>query len=170
MEQAQRVRPLLVLLVIALAARSPVTGEASAVPGTDQAGAELDTLARELHARLNQERAAAGVPEIALSDEATVVAGARSSDMAAADYFAHVSPSGIDAAFLLREHGVGYRLLGENIARCGHPPESMVDVVHSTLMISEGHRANILDAGFGRVGIGIARSGSMFYVTFLFLD
>ena len=139
-------------------------------PAVVSAAADVDALAAEMLVCLNGERSATGVPTLMLSDEASLVALARSRDMVAAGYFAHVSPSGIDLARLLAEHGVAYRLMGENIARSGHPAGSVIGVICSTLMASDAHRLNMLDTDFTRVGIGIAAGDGLLYVTLVFLD
>ena len=53
--------------------------------------------------------------------------------------------------------GVGYcwRRLGENVGY-GYS----IRQVHDAFMNSPGHRANILDRGFNRVGIGVTRDGA----------
>ncbi|NHM26783.1 hypothetical protein G7K71_07270 [Desulfofundulus sp. TPOSR] len=55
---------------------------------------------------------------------------------------------------MLRAAGVSYRLMGENIAG-----NATVERAHYALMQSQGHRANILNPNFTRVGVGVA-SGS----------
>ena len=52
--------------------------------------------------------------------------------------------------------GNGYRWcrLGENVG-FGYS----IEQVHNAFMTSPGHRANILDRGFNRVGIGVTRDG-----------
>jgi uncharacterized protein YkwD len=60
----------------------------------------------------------------------------------------------------MRAAGVTFLVAGENLA---YAPN--VQAAHDALMRSPGHRANILRAEFGRVGIGVIHSqfqGSMF--------
>ena len=170
MDPTHQFKPALLVLVVTLATGATTLVRTPAVASGPAATAEFDALTAEMLTRLNHERSAAGAPALMLSDEANAVARARAWDMAAAGYFAHVSRSGSNAARLLAEHGVAYRLMGENIARSGQPIWSAVDVVCATLMASEAHRANMLDADFGRVGIGIAAGDSMLYFTLVFLD
>ena len=42
-------------------------------------------------------------------------------------------------------------------------------LAHDLLMDSERHRANILDARFQQVGIGVARSSDTFWITQVFV-
>ena len=65
---------------------------------------------------------------------------------------APAAPSGLIATVgnRLVDAGITYRIAGENLALAASPDE-----VHSGLMDSEGHRANILSPEFRRVGIGV---------------
>lgn len=54
----------------------------------------------------------------------------------------------------MRESEVRFRTAGENLALAPSVP-----IAHTGLMNSPGHRANILQSGFGRVGIGILDGG-----------
>jgi len=46
---------------------------------------------------------------------------------------------------------------------------SSVDQVHKLFMGSSGHRANILNASYSQVGIGVVRSGGTVWVTIDFV-
>ena len=54
----------------------------------------------------------------------------------------------------MRAVGVTYQAAGENLALA-----PTVQVAHEGLMNSPGHRANLLNARFRRVGIGVADGG-----------
>lgn len=105
-------------------------------------------------ALLNQERARAGLPSLRADPELTAVARAHSADMFARGYFSHVSPEGGDPTDRIRAARVRYLVAGENIALA-----RTLEMAHHGLMASPGHRANILRASFGRVGIGIQDGG-----------
>jgi uncharacterized protein YkwD len=75
-------------------------------------------------------------------------------------FFAHVSPGGqvLSQRLAPYTNGAGEYQVGENLAWGEGPlatPRSIVD----RWMHSDGHRANILNAGFREIGIGIV-SGS----------
>jgi uncharacterized protein YkwD len=55
------------------------------------------------------------------------------------------------------------RTWGENVGMAG-----TVRRLHELFMASAPHRANILRAGYRRVGIGIARAGGMLWATLIF--
>jgi uncharacterized protein YkwD len=103
---------------------------------------------------LNRERSAAGLTPLAPDPELTEVARLHSSDMFARSYFAHDTPEGRNPFDRMREGGVRFLAAGENLALA-----PSLQVAHNGLMNSPGHRRNILDHQFGRVGIGIMDGG-----------
>lgn len=105
-------------------------------------------------ALLNEERARQGLPPLRADPELAEVARRHSADMFARGYFSHVTPEGHDPSDRIREARVRYLVAGENIALA-----RTLEMAHQGLMDSPGHRANILRASFGRVGIGIQDGG-----------
>ena len=103
---------------------------------------------------VNRERATAGLRPLAPDPELTEVARQHSIDMFARGYFAHDTPEGLDPFARMREAHVRYLTAGENLALA-----PTLQVAHNGLMNSPGHRANILHAQFGRLGIGIMDGG-----------
>jgi uncharacterized protein YkwD len=103
---------------------------------------------------VNRERAAAGLRPLAPDPEMTEVARRHSTDMFARAYFAHDTPEGRNPFDRMREGGVGFQAAGENLALA-----PSLQVAHNGLMNSPGHRRNILDRQFGRLGIGIMDGG-----------
>ena len=103
---------------------------------------------------INAERAKVGVPTLSLRAEIVPVARAHSRDMFERKYFSHVNPEGKDAGDRLDDAGVSYFLAGENLA---YAPD--VGTAHEGLMNSEGHRKNILEPEFRRIGIGVIDGG-----------
>lgn len=112
---------------------------------------ELEAKMLEL---VNGERAAAGLRPLAPDPELTQVARQHSAEMFERGYFAHVTPEGRDPFERMREANVGFRTAGENLALA-----PTLQIAHTGLMNSPGHRANILQPAFGRVGIGIMDGG-----------
>ena len=74
--------------------------------------------------------------------------------MFARGYFAHDTPEGRDPFDRMRAAEVRFLTAGENLALA-----RSVQIAHTGLMNSPGHRANILRPEFGRVGIGIMDGG-----------
>lgn len=92
-----------------------------------------------------------GLPAIPRSADLDAVARAHSQDMAANDFFSHVSPTTGSVTDRLASADVRTVLHGENIAR----NETLWDA-EAGLMRSIGHRRNILHPRATEVGIGIA--------------
>ncbi len=104
---------------------------------------------------VNQARAAAGLPALVVDATIRSVARSHSLDMVQNDYFAHDSLDGTDPFQRMRNAGVTFTYADENIAA-----GNTADEVHSELMNSAPHRANILDPRMRRIGIGVATGGT----------
>ena len=132
----------------------PESGETVHLPYTVANTRPRPDLEAQMLQLVNQERAAAGLKPVAPDPELTGVARAHSADMFARGYFAHVSPEGLSPFDRMTRAGVKYRTAGENLALA-----PTLRIAHTGLMNSPGHRANILQPAFGRLGIGITDGG-----------
>lgn|GEM_PF-387769 len=103
---------------------------------------------------VNQERAKAGLAPLAVDMTLVDLARKKSQDMVANNYFSHTSPTYGDPFTMMTNAGVSYRTAGENIA--GAPT---VDQAHAALMNSAGHRQNILNPNYNKIGVGVATGG-----------
>lgn len=103
---------------------------------------------------VNSERTKAGLSVLTVDAKITAVARAYSRDMFEKRYFSHVSPEGTDAGDRLESGGVSFMYAGENLAYAPNVPTA-----HQGLMESEGHKKNILDPEFHRIGIGVVDGG-----------
>ncbi len=103
---------------------------------------------------LNSERVKIGLKPLVVDAKIVEVARKHSRDMWLRGYFSHINPQGQDPFQRMREGGVKFNTAGENLALA---PE--VNAAHTGLMNSEGHKRNILDPNFKRVGIGIIDGG-----------
>lgn len=103
---------------------------------------------------VNKERAKVGAKPLRLDPTIILVARAHSRDMWERGYFSHVNPDGKDPFDRMREGGVQFLAAGENLALA-----PTVELAHQGLMNSSGHRRNILDPAFGRIGIGVIDGG-----------
>ncbi len=103
---------------------------------------------------VNMERAKVGAPALVMDSTLVKVARAHSKDMWERGYFSHINPDGEDPFARMREGGAEFLKAGENIALAPN-----VDVAHTGLMNSPGHKRNILDPDFRKVGIGIIDGG-----------
>lgn len=103
---------------------------------------------------VNAERARAGLPVLQVDPGLVQTARAKSQNMATLHYFGHESPTLGSPFDQMRAAGIRYTTAGENIAG-----NQSVDAAHQALMNSPGHRANILNPSFTKVGIGIIHGG-----------
>jgi uncharacterized protein YkwD len=103
---------------------------------------------------INEERMKAGVKPLVLDKSIVPVARVHSRDMWERSYFAHEDPDGKTPFDRMKEGGIDFRSAGENLALA-----RTVERAHIGLMNSPGHKRNILDPAFGRVGIGVIDGG-----------
>ena len=103
---------------------------------------------------VNEERKKQGLNALTFDPQLTKVARLHSQDMFAKGYFSHYSPEGSSVADRLKRDGVKYLVAGENLALA-----QTLTIAHNGLMESPGHRANILQPKYGRIGIGVIDGG-----------
>ncbi|WP_456786677.1 CAP domain-containing protein [Cellulomonas sp. P5_C5] len=127
------------------AAAAPVVPEPAPEPAPDPVPTE-PTMVEQIVTRTNEERAAAGLPALAVSDCAAQQAVARTALLVAEGRFEHDPLEPILEA-------CAARAVGENIA-LGYPT---ADAVVAGWMGSEGHRANILNARYTQIGVGCTK-------------
>ena len=132
----------------------PDSDERVNLPFTVPVSRPRPDLEAEMLRLVNTERIAAGLGALAADPELTEVARSHSADMFARGYFAHDTPEGRDPFDRIRAADVRFLTAGENLALA-----RTVQIAHTGLMNSPGHRANILRPEFGRVGIGIMDGG-----------
>lgn len=108
---------------------------------------------------VNQERAKAGLQPLESDWQLARVARYKSADMRDVNYFAHQSPTYGSPFEMMQAFGVSYRYAGENIAAGQRSPEEVV----TAWMNSSGHRANILNRNFTKIGVGFVEGGSYRY-------
>lgn len=109
---------------------------------------------REMFVMVNEERKKAGVGQLTWAPTIVPVARAHAKDMWERKYFSHVSPEGKDVGDRLAAQNIKYQLAGENLALA-----PTLQTAHTGLMNSEGHRANILEKRFKKIGIGVIDNG-----------
>ena len=75
--------------------------------------------------------------------------------------FSHTRPNRTDFSTVLKEYNINYKTAGENIANGQFDAD---DVMNSWLK-SPGHRANILQKNFGKIGVGVFEyNGRLYWV------
>lgn len=113
---------------------------------------EATALAAEVVRLANQERVTAGLPQLTAHPAATAAALAHSQDQAAHGRMSHTGSDGSNAGTRLSRAGFDWRAWGENVAVGYRTPSDVV----AAWMGSPGHRANVLNAAFTTIGIGVA--------------
>lgn len=103
---------------------------------------------------VNKERANRGLKTLTMNYNLQKVARAHSKDMFENGYFAHENLKGESPFDRMSKAGIKFLVAGENLALAPN-----VDLAHEGLMNSPGHKANILNGDFGRVGIGVQDGG-----------
>lgn len=103
---------------------------------------------------VNEERVKVGLKALVWDEKLAVVGRAHGVDMFKRGYFSHQNPDGQSPFDRMAAAGITYQAAGENLAYAAN-----VTLAHNGLMRSPGHKANILDKDFGKMGIGVIDGG-----------
>jgi uncharacterized protein YkwD len=119
----------------------------------------------------NAYRKANNLPELLPDVKLVALARQRARDMAARDYFSHVSPEGADVFSTMRDEKITFWAAGENLARNNFPAKACATEAMNGWRKSAEHRANLLHPAFGHIGVGVAlaKDGKR-YITEVFTD
>ena len=114
---------------------------------------------------LNSDRARYGLAPLVIDPELCRIARIKSQDMRDNQYFAHTSPTYGDVRSMLRQFGYAYTAAGENIAH-----HATVEKAQAAFLSSPGHRRNIMNGAYTRVGLGAAIDAKGYvYLTQIFV-
>ncbi|MFU0826151.1 MAG: Fibronectin type-III domain-containing protein [Lachnoclostridium sp.] len=111
---------------------------------------------------VNAERAKEGLSALTMSAELTAPANKRAQEISQS--FSHTRPNGTPWSTVLKEYNVSVSTSGENLAYGYNTPEAVVE----GWMNSAGHRANIMNSKFHKIGIGVYDKNGTIYCTQLF--
>lgn len=123
---------------------------------TDDAQATSDTQAAQVLELVNKERSSRGLQPLQLDSKLNKVAAEKARDMAQNGYFSHDSPTYGSPFDMMRSFGVDYHSAAENIAA----GQRSASEVMQSWMNSSGHRANILNPDYNKLGVGYYNAGS----------
>ena len=112
------------------------------------------SFAEQVAELVNAERRKAGLGELVLDQEIASAALVRAKEIETS--FSHTRPDGRSFSSVLTDNGISFRGSGENIAWGQKTPQEVMD----GWMNSEGHRANILNAKFTKIGVGYYQNAS----------
>jgi len=122
------------------------------------------TLEIQMLQLINSERKSKGLEPLKWHSELAGVAKLKSDDIVTNNYFAHNSPTYGNFYSMVRNAGISYSQVGENLAKARD-----INKAHIMLMGSEGHRNNILSSNFTHIGIGITNESNGIVITQLFI-
>lgn len=129
---------------------------------TDNGNTSVSSYANAVLNLVNKYRKQNGLASVKLDSALSGAASTRAKEIVSS--FSHTRPNGSSCFTVLSENGISYNGAGENIAY----GQSSPDEVMTAWMNSAGHRANILNASFTRLGVGVYESGGTLYWTQLF--
>lgn len=118
-------------------------------PGGDTGAPPEQRIARHIFDRVNAERAKRGLEPVAWNEDLAVVARQWSKEMSRTGRFEHQDTR----ALLQRDRLSGFAAIGENIFRATGSVSA--GRIHAGWMRSDGHRANVVNPGWNRVGVGV---------------
>ena len=135
-------------------------GQVLNIPKTDLAVLNYEN---EVIRLVNEIRVKNGLSPLTADWELSRVARYKSQDMKDNNYFSHTSPIYGSPFTMMKNFGISYRSAAENIAKGQKTPQAVVN----GWMNSSGHRANILNATYKKIGVGYVPSGN--YWTQMFI-
>lgn len=135
-------------------------GQKITVPSVNQTVLNYEN---EVIRLVNDIRVKNGLSRLEADWELSRVARYKSQDMKDNNYFSHTSPVYGSPFNMMKNFGISYRSAAENIAKGQRTPQAVVNA----WMNSAGHRANILNASFSRIGVGYVESGNIWTQMFI---
>jgi len=121
-----------------------------ATPAKQSDKAQVSNFAKQVAELVNKERAKAGLGPVQLDGALSNVALAKATDMSNNNYFDHTSPTYGSPFDMMKKYGISFMTAGENIAMGQRSPEEVM----TQWMNSEGHRQNIMNPAFTKIGVG----------------
>jgi uncharacterized protein YkwD len=129
-----------------------------------------DNMETQLLFYINNIRTRNGLCALGSNQTLVNIADSRCRDMLSRNYFNHVTPEGKNIFNILQENRVMYASAGENLYGCSPPSAGPVEVIISTWLGSGGHRENLFNPHYTRVGIKIVDGENRRVVTAIFLN
>lgn len=123
---------------------------------------QQEAFADEVLKLVNAERAKAGASKLRMNAGLTKAANKRAVELYTK--FSHTRPNGSQWYTVLKEYGVSYSVCAENIAYNYDTPKEVV----AGWMKSSGHKKNILNPKYTKIGIGYYQKGDRIYWVQLF--
>lgn len=121
---------------------------------TDDTDTSQYSYMKQVVSLVNEQRAKYGLAPLTIDSNMEKAALVRAREIQTS--FAHTRPDGSSFSTALKDAGVSYRQSGENIAWGQRTPEEVMN----GWMNSSGHRANILNSSYSRIGVGYVQNAS----------
>ncbi|WKV09462.1 CAP domain-containing protein [Thermoanaerobacterium sp. CMT5567-10] len=115
----------------------------------------LSAQEKQLVDLINKERTSRGLSPLTIDENLSKVAHIKAEDMKGNNYFSHTSPTYGSPFDMMKQFGISYNAAAENIAE-----NSDIVSAHYALMNSSGHRDNILNPYFNKVGVGVVSNNN----------
>jgi len=128
-----------------------------------EANSKVQNYENEVIRLVNEIRAQNGLSPLKADWQLSRVARFKSQDMKDKKYFSHQSPTYGSPFEMIKNFGISFKTAGENIAYGYKTPQAVVN----SWMNSSGHRANILNSTYNKIGVGYVESGN--YWTQMFI-
>lgn len=135
-------------------------GQILNIPTTNQM---VTSYENEVIRLVNEIRVKNGLNPLKADWELSRVARYKSQDMKDNNYFSHTSPVYGSPFNMIENFGISYKSAAENIAKGQRTPQAVVNA----WMNSSGHRANILNASYTKIGVGYVQSGNLWTQMFI---
>jgi uncharacterized protein YkwD len=110
---------------------------------------------------MNEKRTEAGLQPLTIDNTLVQVARYKSDDMIQNNFFSHTNPDGTKWTNWLQTIGYDYTSSGENIAYNNSDPVELFNQWWN----SPGHRANMMNEKYNKVGIGVISGNSKYMGT-----
>lgn len=159
----------MVLILLAVLSEGRIVTGAESEHGPPPQTEAVRKMETEVIDRVNQRRKAHDLNPLAEKDLLSRIAREYSRRMIRKEFFSHEAPSGGTPSDRIREAGLRYRWVGENLAMFGNVTQPAPRAVKQW-MGSAAHRKNILQGEFTHTGVGIWKEGNRYYITQVFMQ
>lgn len=126
-----------------------IKGVSAAKPGVLGYASNINV--KDLIKYTNEERSKAGLEPLKYSPDLSDAALLKAKDMFKYDYWAHVSPSGVEPWYFFGQIGYDYSYAGENLAKNFSDSKGVV----RAWMNSPSHRENMLNSNYDELGFAV---------------
>jgi uncharacterized protein YkwD len=129
---------------------------------------ELEFVERYCFDEVNHQREAQNLAPLIFSAELLPLARQYSRRLAEEKFFSHTDPEGRTTENRIREAGIKFSVIGENLSQAKGYLDPVPDVVQQW-MTNPAHRANILNMEYQYAAVGVWITDKTFFFTEIFL-